>query len=285
MKASKMTPLRGRMIEDLKLRNYALNTQKAYIWHVEKFAKYFKRSPEELGYNEIREYLLYLREKEKCSLSHMKQAVGALRFFYKYTLDQEWLKERIKYPRGIMKLPRAVSREEVRVFLQAVEDERCKVALTLMYATGLRLNEALSLKVSDINSKEMYILVREGKGNRERHALLSLNLLKVLRRYWKQYHPKEYLFSGKSKGRLGESVIQKACLVASKKCGAKPPITAHVLRHSFATHLLESGADIRVIAELLGHTSLKTTLLYTHVSTRIHRTVRDPLSELVKRAA
>ena len=212
MKTPRTTPLRQRMIGDLRLRNYAINTQKAYIWHVEKFAKHFNRSPEELSYNEIREYLLHLRESEKCSLSHMKQAVGALRFCYKYTLGMEWIKDRLKYPRGVMKLPRAVGREEVRAFLGAVDDERCKAALTLIYASGLRLNEALNLKVQDINSKEMYIRVRDGKGNRERRALLSLNLLKALRVYWKKYHPKDFLFSGRCKGHLGESVIQKACL-------------------------------------------------------------------------
>jgi site-specific recombinase XerD len=285
MKTQKITPLRQRMIEDLKLRNYANNTQKAYIWHVEQFAKHFNKSPDQLSYNEVREYLTHIRTDDKCSLSHMKQAVGALRFFYKYTLGQEWIKERLKYPRGIMKLPRAVSREEIRAFLSAIGDEKCKAALTLIYASGLRLNEALKLRVDDINSKEMYIRVRDGKGNRERRALLSLNLLKVLRCYWKKYHPKDFLFPGQCKGHLGESVIQRACHVASRKCGAKPAITAHVCRHSFATHLLESGTDIRVISELLGHTSLKTTLIYTHVSTRVHRTVRDPLSELLKRSA
>ena len=285
MKALKTTPLRQRMIEDLRLRNYAKNTCKAYIWHVEQFAKHFNKSPEHLNYNEVREYLIHIRESRKCSLSHMKQAVGALRFFYKYTLGREWIKERLKYPRGVMRLPRAVSREEVRQFLSSVKDEQCKTALTLMYASGLRLNEALTLRVEDINSKEMFIRVREGKWGKERRALLSLNLLKVLRRYWINCRSKDFLFPGRCKGHLGETVIQKACLVASKKCGANPPITAHVLRHSFATHLLESGADIRVISELLGNTSLKTTLIYTHVTTRIHRTVKDPLSELVKKAA
>ena len=273
------------MIEDLRFRNYAKNTEKAYVWHVEKFAKHFNRSPEHLGYNEIRGYFTHLRATERVSLSHMKQAVGALRFLYKYTLGQEWIKDRLKYPRGVMRLPRAVSREEVRGFLAGVDDEKCQMALTLMYATGLRLNEALTLRVEDVNSKEMFIRVRSGKGNRERRTLLSLNLLKRLREYWKTYRPSSYLFEGKCHGHLGESVIQKACLQASKRCEATPPITAHVLRHSFATHLLESGTDIRVIAELLGHTNLKTTLIYTHVTTRLHRTVKDPLSELMKRAA
>jgi len=285
MKTPKMTPLRQRMIEDLKLRNYAINTQKAYIWHVEQFAKHFKKSPDALSYNEVREYLTHIRESDKCSLSHMKQAVGALRFFYKYTLGQEWIKERLKYPRGIMKLPRAVSQEEMLKFLAAIDDDKCKVALTLMYGSGLRLNEALTLRVDDINSKEMYIRVREGKGNRERKALLSKNLLEVLRHYWMKYHPKGYLFPGRCKGHLGESVIQRACHVASRKCGANPPITAHVCRHTHATTLLENGTDIRVIADLLGHTSLKTTMIYTHVSTRVHRTIRDPLTVPTKSAA
>jgi integrase/recombinase XerD len=281
----KITPLRQRMLEDLRLRNYAQNTQKAYLWHVAKFAKHFGRSPADLDYEAIREYLVYLRETERCSLSHMKQAVGALRFVYKYSLNRDWLKDRIKYPRSPLRLPRAVSKEIVAEFLRAIPDQRYKTLLTLMYASGLRLMETLTLKVSDINSKEMYITVREGKGGKMRKTLLPLSLLKILREYWVKYRPKEYLFTGRSHGHLGETPVQRVCHEVSKKIGIKPPITPHVLRHSFATHLLESGTDIRLIQELLGHGNLKTTLIYTHVTTKIYRTVKDPLMELRKKAA
>ena len=283
--AKKITPLRQRMLEDLGLRNYAANTCKAYIWHVAKFSKHFNKSPERLGYEEVRQYLLHLRETERCSLSHMKQAVGALRFCYKYTLGQEWLKERIKYPRSMMRLPHAVSKEEVAEFLRAIDDEKQKMLLTLLYATGLRLMEGLTLKVSDINSKEMYLMVREGKGGKMRKAMLSLTLLKQLREYWVKFHPKTYLFPGRSHGHMGETPVQRMCQAVSKKLGFKPPITAHVMRHSFASHMLENGTDIRLVQELLGHGSLKSTLIYTHVSTKIFRQLKDPLAELRKRAA
>lgn len=269
-----------RMIEDLRLRNHAENTAKAYIWHVAKFAKHFKKSPDLLGYEEVRAYLVHLREVEQVLISHFKQAVAALRFFYKYTLGKEWLKDKIRYPRVIKKLPRAVTKEEVAVFLAAVEHEKCRMVLRLIYASGLRLMEALTLKVSDINSTEKYIMVRAAKGMKERKALLSDTVLKELRQYWLRYRPKEYLFPGESKGHLGESMLQNACHRASDKIGKRPPITPHVLRHSFATHMLENGTDIRIVQELLGHSSLSTTLIYTHVSTKLFRSLKDPLQEL-----
>lgn len=275
-----MNSLRERMIEDLKLRNHSENTIKAYVWHVGKFAKHYKRSPELLGYEEVRAYLLHLREIENCAISQYKQAVGGLRFFYKYTLGKEWLKEKIRYPRSEKRLPRAVSKEEVLAFLEAVEHSVCRVVLRLIYASGLRQQEALSLRVSDINSIEKYILVRAGKGNKDRKALLSESLLLELREYWRKYQPKLFLFPGGSRGHLGETALLNACKLTNLKIKAKNLITPHVLRHSFATHMLENGTDIRVVQELLGHDSLKTTLIYTHVSTKLFRLLKDPLTEL-----
>lgn len=272
--------LRQRMIEDLTLRNHSKNTLKAYVWHVEKFSKHFNKSPEELGFEEVRSYLVFLREVERCEISHYKQAVAGLRFFYKYTLGKEWIKDRIRYPKSIKRLPRAVSQEEVKLFLDNVEHRMSKMVLRLIYASGLRQMEALCLKTPDINSKEKFILVRAGKGMKERKALLSESLLLELREYWKVYRPKDFLFPGASEGHLGETALLRACHLTNQKLNAKNPITPHVLRHSFATHMLESGTDIRVVQELLGHESLKTTLIYTHVSTKLYRSLKDPLKEL-----
>ncbi len=269
-----------RMIEDLRLRNHSNNTIKAYTWHVLNFAKHFNKSPEDLGYDEVRSYLIYLRETEGIGISQYKQAVGGLRFCYKYTLGKEWLKERIRYPKVIKRLPRVVSKSEVAAFLDAVDHEKCKIALRFIYSTGLRLMEALTLKVSDIDSKQMCILVRAAKGMKERRALLSETILDELRSYYRKYRPKDFLFPGASDGHLGETALQHACHRASAKIKKVPPITPHTLRHCFASHMLENGTDIRVIQALLGHENIKTTLIYTQVSTDVYRLLKDPLKEL-----
>lgn len=269
-----------RMIEDLRLRNHSENTVKAYSWHVGKFAKHFNRSPEELGYEEVRSYLVHLREVEQMGISQYKQAVGGLRFCYKYTLGKDWLKERIRYPKVIKRLPKVVSKEEVGKFLKELDHEKCKVVLRLIYASGLRLMEALTLKINDIDSKQMCIKVQAAKGMKDRRAPLSETILKELREYYKKYRPKDYLFPGASHGHLGETALLNACHRANAKLKRATPITPHVLRHCFASHMLENGTDIRVIQTLLGHENIKTTLIYTQVSTNMYRSLKDPLVEL-----
>lgn len=276
--------LRRRMLEDLRLRNHSENTIKAYIWHVEKFCKHFKKSAEYLGFEEVRSYLVFVREVEKAGISHFRQTVAGLRFLYKYTLGKEWIKDRIRYPRTVKRLPRIASREEVSRFLAAVEHRECRMVLRLIYASGLRMTEALTLRVSDVDSKEMCLHVREGKGHKERRAVLSPQLLEELRAYWKAFKPGAYLFPGESHGHLGESALHNACQRANAKIKREPPITPHVLRHAFASHMLENGTDIRIVQELLGHSSLKTTLIYTHVSTKIFRQLKDPLVDLQTQA-
>ena len=272
--------LRRRMIEDMRLRNHSEQTIKAYVWHAEKFCKHFKKSAEYLGFEEVRSYLVYLREVEWAAISHFKQAVAGLRFLYKYTLGKEWIKDRIRYPKVVKSLPRIATKEEVSTFLDAVDHRECRMVLRLIYATGLRLMEALTLKVTDIDSTQICIHVRAGKGAKERRAILSPKLLEELRGYYKVYRPELYLFPGESHGHLGESGLHNACKRASAKIKREPPITPHVLRHAFASHMLENGTDIRVVQELLGHESLKTTLIYTHVSTKLFRQLKDPLVEL-----
>jgi len=260
------------MEEDLVLRNYSSCTKKAYLWHVRAFEKFYSQSVTELQEEEIRKYLLHMRENY--SLSQMKQAVGALRFVYKYTLNQEWLKERISYPRGEKSLPKVITQEEVKLLFQAVSNLKTRTVLQTIYASGLRLEEAIKLKVSDIDSSQMLLRIRHGKGNKERQAMLSPNLLTLLRDYYKVYRPKDYLFPG-MKTHVSGTVIQRAVAEAGKKIGVE--VSPHTLRHSFATHLLEQGTDIRLIQELLGLSALRTTLIYTHVSTSIFRSVKDLL--------
>ena len=282
MNSKKTTPLRERMREDLRLRNYAKHSEKLYLHHVSKFSEYWNRSPEELGLEEVRKYLLYLLEQQ-VSQSHYKQAVAGLRFFYKYTLGQDWVKEKIAYPRREFTLPVVLTAEEVSLILSQVKDERHRVILRTIYGAGLRLMEALELKVSDIESSEKRLRVCSGKGRKERYALLSESLLEELREYWKIHRPRHWLFPAKDPtGHIGQTGIQKAFQQAVKLSGVKKAASVHTLRHSFATHLLENGTDLRLIQELLGHKTLKSTLIYTHVSTKVFRQVKDPLKFLAQ---
>lgn len=281
MTTKKTTPLREKMRADLRIRNYSPHTEQVYLQQVTWFAEYFGKSPLELGLDDVRNYFLYLREEKKVSLAYFRQTVGALRFFYKYTAGQEWLKERIKYPKLSKHFPVVLTKEEVQKLLSSVEDLREKTILSILYGAGLRLMEALTLSPSDINSKEMYIRVRNGKGQRERRAQLSPALLEILREYYRVYRPQgEWLFCGKKGRHLGDTFVQRACERAAKRAKITKRVYPHLLRHSYATHLLEQGTDLRVIGELLGHASLKTTMIYTHVSTKLFRSVESPLDKL-----
>ena len=279
----KTTPLRERMKEDLRLRNYAKRSEELYLYHVRRFSEYWRQSPDKLGLNEVRKYLLPLLER-KVSQSHYRHAVAALRFFYKFTLGQEWIKEQIKYPRREFVLPVVLTQEEVSQILSQVSNCQYRIILRTIYGAGLRLMETLELKVADIDSQEMRLRVRLGKGKKERFALLSESLLAELREYWKTYQPKDWLFPGKFHSRhVCASGVQKAFQQALQLAGVKKAASVHTLRHSFATHLLENGTDIRLIQELLGHTKrLKSTLIYVHVSTKIFRQVKDPLTFLAQ---
>ena len=275
------TPLRERMREDLRLRNYSKHSEEIYIYQVAKFAKFAGRSPEKCGIEEVRRYLLHLLDGGM-KQSTYKQVVAALRFLYKYTLSREWIKEKIVYPRKPLRLPVVLTEAEVAAILAKVKRDQHRTILRTIYATGLRLNEALNLKVSDIDSKEMRIRILSGKGNKERYAMLPKSLLVELREYYRRYQPKDWLFAGsRGQGRhVGETCIQKSFHQARQAAGVKKAASVHTLRHSFATHLLEHGTDLRLIQELLGHKTLKSTLIYTHVSTRVFRNVQDPLTFL-----
>ena len=275
-----MTPLRERMIRDLRLRNYSKLTEKSYIQAVARYARHFKRSPEALTVEDVKSYLYYLREQKGVSLSYYKQSLGGLRFVYEHTLQRPWFKDALKYPRGEKRLPVVASKEEVARLIKAIDGLRARTAIELLYATGVRLFEALSLKVEDVDSKQMMIWVRRGKGQKSRRVPLSKQLQSRLREYWLEYKPKKYLFETKSGKPLEPSQVQGWCQRASLRARLAKPITPHVLRHSFATHLLEDGTDIRIIQELLGHQDIKSTLVYTHVSSRALKAMGDPLEQL-----
>lgn len=277
-----MTPLRQRMLEDMRIRNLTPRTQETYLSQVSRFAKHFNKSPEKLGSEEIREYQLYLISK-KVSWSLFNQAVCALRFLYLKTLKMDVGIEEIPFPKKPKKLPEVLSPIEVATLLQQVSDYRNQVALTTIYSCGLRLQECLHLKVRDIDSSRMTVRVEQGKGMKDRYVMLSEKLLKLLREHYKTVRPRsEYLFPSARDPQkpMNESRVQRGFRKALKRLGWKKRVSVKTLRHCFATHLLEAGRDVRVIQELLGHQSVSTTQRYTHVSSvNIQKTV-SPLDLL-----
>lgn len=281
-----MTPLRQRMIEDMQLRNLAPVTQRNYIAHVAAYAQFFRTSPEVLDQEAVREYLLYLLHERKLSPEGVNQQVSALKFLYLTTLEMPWNDvdfPRVKRPH---KLPVVLSHEEVVQFFDHVPSLRYRAALMICYGAGLRVSEAVAVKISDIDSKRMLIRVEQGKGRKDRYAMLSPRLLEVLRVYWRAARPKHYLFPSWRPGRhLNAAALQQACRDAWLRSGLRKRVTVHTLRHSFATHLLENGTDVRVIQVLLGHSQIDTTARYTAVTPQLIGATISPLDCLDRKPA
>lgn len=279
-----MTPLRRRFIEDLELRNLSENTIKSYVWSVTRFAKFFGKSPELLGPEEIRSYLLHLVHKKKAARSTYRIALSAIRSLYRTTLKKSWIVDGIEQARTEKKLPIVLSMDEVERFFEALVSLKHRATLMTAYSAGLRVSEVVSLRVTDIDSERMVIRVDQGKGRKDRYVPLSKHLLVVLREYWKAARPDDYLFPGRGKsGHLSAHAVQDACKHAAREAGLKKTTTPHTLRHSFATHLLEDGNDLRTIQLLLGHRNLNTTATYTHVSRKHLETTASPLDLLEAR--
>ena len=276
-----MTPLRQRMLEDMAIRNLADNTQSSYIQQIISYAKYFHRAPEDLGPEDIRIYQLHLTQTRKLSTSSVSVATGALRFLYKVTLKRTWAIDEIPMPKRPFRLPVILSPEEVMHFLDSIKNLKHRAILMTAYAAGLRVSEATHLKATDIDSQRMMLRVDQGKGRKDRFVMLSPRLLDELRAYWKAVHPTLWLFPGDRPGQpITRSAVEQACQRALLASGISKPITPHSLRHAFATHLLESGADLRTIQLLLGHRSLATTSRYLKVATTTVCATISPLDLL-----
>ena len=275
-----ISPLRRRMIDDMSLRNLSPATQRSYLHAVTKFSRYSGRSPDRLGLEDVRAFQVHL-VSQGISWPALNQTVCALRFFYGVTLDRGEIPERIAYARTPRKLPVILSADEVVRFLEAVPSLKARAALTTAYAAGLRASEAVSLKVADIDSGRMVIEVRHGKGAKDRTVMLSPQLLTILRTYWRLARPEEWLFPGRTLDKpIDVQVLHAACRSAAKAAGLVKRVSVHTLRHSFATHLLESGVDIRIIQVLLGHNNLSTTARYTHMATTTIAATQSPFDRL-----
>ena len=276
-----MTPLRQRMIEDMQIRNLAPSTQEMYVRHVARFARFSGACPSKLGPAEIRTFQLHLIQDRKLSPGVLIQVVAALRFLYGRTLRRPWAVDAIPYPKRRKKLPLVLSRQQVAQFLGAVRNLKHRALLMTIYGCGLRCAESTQLRVQDIDSKRMLLRVRHGKGGRERWVPLSPKLLDVLREYWNAHHPAPWLFPGRSPDRpMITASVRWACRSVLRELPKFPRVTPHSLRHSYATHLLEDGIDLRTIQVMLGHNCVKTTAIYTHVSERKLHEAPSPLESL-----
>ena len=277
-----MTTLRQSMKEDMQVRNLSPHTQDSYLRQVSQFARYFGKSPDQLGPEHIRTYQIYLTNEKKLAPASIHIAIAALRFFYKVTLKKDWIfQEILPLPKKPQKLPLILSPEEVLHFLPCVHQLNHRVILTTCYAAGVRISEAVRLKAPAIDSQRMVIRVEQGKGQKDRYVMLSPRLLEILRDYWKATRPKDWLFPGDQPGHpISRNTVEHACMKAHQASGLTKPVTPHSLRHAFAVHLLESGTDVRTIQLLLGHCSLATTARYLRIATTKVCATSSPLDLL-----
>jgi integrase/recombinase XerD len=276
-----MTPLRLRMTQDMQLRNFAPGSVNVYVDCVARFARHFGKSPESLGPEDVRAFLLHLIEQRRVSWSYYNLHLQALRFLYNVTLGRPAALEHLVCPRQPKRLPVVLSPDELTRFFASVGSLKHRASLMTAYAAGLRVAEVATLRVADIDSRRMVLRVQQGKGRKDRYVMLSPVLLEILRAYWKAARPQTWLFPNPAgDGPLTPAAVGKACRRAHRASGLEKHVTVHTLRHSFATHLLEAGTDLRTIQVLLGHDSPRTTAVYTHVSPAAVRATVSPLDRL-----
>jgi integrase/recombinase XerD len=281
-----VTHLRKLMLEELERRNFTDSTRRAYFRIIEDFARHFHRPPDQLGQEQIREYTAHLFRDRKLSDSSVHQTVGALRFFFVKMLKRPWRVEDTPYPKRRMRLPVILSRDEVARLIESASNPFHRTILMTLYATGVRRAELARLKLTDVDTARMVLHVHNGKGRKDRDVVLSPHLLEELRQHYRRLarKPATWLFPGGQRHTADNPVSAKvcwnACREAAKRAGIRKALHPHTLRHCFATHLLESGADLRTIQILLGHSDLKQTAIYVHVSQRHLSATASPLDAL-----
>jgi site-specific recombinase XerD len=279
-----MTALRKRMLEELQRRNYSKETIRLYLFAVKDFARHFKKRPDQLTQEHMREFQLYLLNERKLRVETVAGRITALRFFFTKVLRRPFQELDLVYPKLPVRLPTVLSEDEVAKLIKSATSAYHRGIITTLYATGMRRSELARLKVEDIDSERMVIHVRQGKGGKDRDVTLSPRLLEVLRDYWKWRKPQVYLFPSLLRPRPDKPITSKtiwyAVREAARRAGIKKKITPHTLRHSWATHLLERGTDLKTIQVLLGHVDLEATTIYLHLSQRYMQSMTNPVDAL-----
>lgn len=277
-----MSALRRRMLEDMRLNGLSPRTQESYVGAVAGLARYYGRSPHVLSEEEVRRYFLYLRTEKKVADHTLGVYYCGIRFFFKKTLGQEWRILNLVRVKRRKRLPVVLSPSEVKRILVLVRNRSAHTALTTIYTCGLRISEAVRLRVSDIDTDRMLLRVREGKGGKDRYVPMSARLVAILRKHWRGLGPKDYLFPGKRPEHfVSPSTIQRYFKLALTESEVSKQATVHTLRHSYATSLLDRGVSIRLIQEILGHKSPKTTSIYTHVTEKSVEDLRAALNDMI----
>ena len=284
-----MTPLRQRMLEDMQLAGYSAKTQQAYVGAVRQLFHHFQCTPAQLTEEQLHEYFLYLANERKVSRPTATIALCGVKFFFERTLKRDWTALELIRPRREKKLPVVLSREEVRRILDQVHTPAYRACLKTIYSCGLRLREGSYLQIADIDSGRMFLHVH-GKGGKDRYVPLADRTLELLREFWKTHRTRPWMFPATSRGLqpgteihpLTDSSLQKAFKRAVDAAGICKRAHIHSLRHSYATHLLEAGVNLRIIQENLGHGSARTTQIYTHLTAEARASMMDPLNELMK---
>jgi site-specific recombinase XerD len=279
-----MTQLRKMMLEELERRNYTAGTIRHYLRSVEEFAQHFGKSPDKLGLEHLRSYQVYLLKVRKLDPASVENHISALRFFFVRTLNRHEFRQFLPFPKTRRKLPKILSREEVARLVDASSGLFERTLLMVLYGTGMRRSEVARLKIADIDSQRMVIHVVDGKGHKDRDLPLSPALLETLRAYWRWLKPRTYLFPSRMhrdhEQPITDKIVWRACTEAAKRAGIRKPASPHLIRHSWATHLLEAGTDLRTIQLLLGHEDLEVTARYLHVSEQHLHQVANPIDEL-----
>ncbi|MCK4548943.1 MAG: tyrosine-type recombinase/integrase [Candidatus Krumholzibacteria bacterium] len=271
------------MRRELRLRDYSRLTIKAYLQHMTNFVRYYRKDPSELGKEDVKRYLLHLTEDRNLSVTYRNQAISSLKFFYGKILKKKLVIEELPRPKKDIKLPAVLNEKEVSRLFAAVRNRKHLAILMLIYSSGMRVGEVVRLRPEDIDSERRLIRVRGGKGKKDRYTVLSDVALEVIRSYYRAWKPEKFLFAGSRKGsHLSTRSVQNAVSAARERAGILKQFSTHVLRHSFATHLLESGTDLRYIQDMLGHKSVRTTQIYTHVTRRDIARIVSPLDRMME---
>lgn len=277
-------PLPKAFIQKLEMRRYSINTIRTYRSMFCDFLNYYHQHDEvkinQLEEKDIKRYIYHLVKERKVSESFQNQAINAIKFYYEQVLGRKKIFIKIDRPRKELRLPKVLSKDEVKLIISCIHNIKHKAIISLIYSAGLRLSEVINLKIEDIHSKQGLIFVRAGKGKKDRTTLLASSILPLLRAYYIDYKPKEWLFEGPFEKQYSVKSVQRIFQVALIKAKIRKKATIHTLRHSFATHLLENGTNLRYIQELLGHSSSKTTEIYTHIRSEGIEKVKSPLDFL-----